>query len=165
MRERRTLQISISKLTISLLAEVLLFYVWLDLPIREIYEVPVHIILPLCIVFPLLRFRNLLFVPIIAFIPDIARAFGVELFHSLISLPVVFAAASLPFIHKPKVALTAGYPVMAIVASHLIVDARKHTTISMVYGYPFSDLLLYAFLLTIGSFVLAQLLSSVPTRR
>jgi hypothetical protein len=132
---------------------------------REIYEVPVHIILPLCLVFPLLRFRNLLFVPIIAFIPDIMRAFGVELFHSLISLPVVFLAALLPFINKPKVALTAGYAATAIIASHLIIDARKHTTVSMVHGYPFSDLMLYAFLLTIGSFVLAQVLSKALTRR
>jgi hypothetical protein len=139
--------------------------VWLDLPIREIYEVPVHIILPLCIVFPLLRFRNLVFVPIIAFIPDIARAFGVDLFHSLISLPVVFLAALLPFINKPNVALTAGYAATAIIASHLIIDARKHTTFSMVYGYPFSDLMLYAFLLTTGSFVLAQVLSKALTRR
>jgi hypothetical protein len=121
--------------------------------------VPVHIILPLCIVFPFLRFRSLIFVPFIALIPDIARAFGVEVFHSLISLPVVFVAAALPFINKLKAALTAGFAVMTIIASHLIVDARKHTTISMLYGYLFSDLMLYAFLLTIGSFVLAQLLS------
>lgn len=165
MRERQILQIGLLKLTVSLLAEVLLFYVWLDLPIREIYEVPVHILLPLCIVFPLLRFRNLLFVPIIAFIPDIARAFGVELFHSPVSLPVVFVAASLPFINKPKVALTAGYAVMAIIASHLIIDARKYTIVSRVYGYPFSNLMLYAFLLTLGSFVLALLLSLVTARR
>jgi hypothetical protein len=143
----------------------LLFFVWLHLPVREIYEVPVHIILPLCIMFPLLHFRNLFFVPIIAFVPDITRAFGFELFHSPISLPVVFLAALLPFINKPKVALTAGYAATAIIASHLIIDARKHTTVSMVYGYPFSDLMLYTFLLTLGSVVLAQVLSRALTRR
>lgn len=117
-----------------------------------------HIALPLCIVFPLLSYRYLLFVPIISFIPDVARVFGVNLFHSLISLSIVFAAACLPFISKPRSALTAGYATVAIIASHIIVDSRKHVAITEVCGYPFSDLMLYALLLTIVGFLLLQLL-------
>jgi hypothetical protein len=92
----------------------------------------------------------------IAFLPDLARAFGIDVSHSLIILPFVFLAGFVPFIRRPKTALVAGYAACAIWASHLIVDARKYATIQNVGLW--SDLVLYAVFLTVLGFLLLQFL-------
>jgi len=97
-------------------------------------------------------------VPFIAFLPDVARAFDIDISHSLAILPLVFVAAFLPFIRRPKTALIAAYAATAICASHLIVDARKYAIIDSFSGYPWSDLVLYALFLTVVGFLLAQVL-------
>jgi len=148
------------KLTLSVLAQLLLFAIWLSLPSRERYEVVVHIALPLLIVIPILKLRYLIVVPFLAFVPDIARLFDVDVFHSISSLPLVFAAAALPFLKKPRTALTAGYAAIAIVASHMIVDARKHAVLESIGGYPFYHVELYALLLTVGGFLLVHVLNA-----
>jgi hypothetical protein len=97
-------------------------------------------------------------VPFIAFLPDLAREFGIDISHSLVILPLVFVAAFVPFARRPKTALIAGYAACAIWASHFIVDTRKYAIIENVGGYPWSDLVLYALLLTVLGFLLAQVL-------
>jgi hypothetical protein len=156
--KRRAFEADLIKLSVAIIAELLIFFVWFDGPARERYEILVHIALPICIVLPILNYRYLIVVPFIAFLPDLARAFGIEISHSLIVLPFVFVAAFMPFIRRPKTALIAGYAASAIWASHLIVDARKYTTIQNVEGYLWSDLVLYALLLTVIGFLLLQLL-------
>jgi hypothetical protein len=100
----------------------------------------------------------LIVVPFIAFLPDVARAFDVNISHSLAILPLVFVAAVLPFIRRPKTALIVAYAATAVCASHLIVDARKYAIIESFSGYPWSDLVLYALLLTVVGFLLTQVL-------
>jgi hypothetical protein len=156
--KRRALEADLLKLTVALVAEVLIFLVWFDGPARERYEILVHIALPIFIVLPVINYRYLIVVPFIAFLPDLARGFGIDISHSLVILPFVFLAAFLPFIRRPKTALIAGYAAFAIWASHLIVDARKYAVIENVGGYPWSDLVLYALLLTVGGFLLMQAL-------
>src|SRR5665647_2719895 len=73
-------------------------------------------------------------------------------------LALVFLSAVLAFFLSPKAALVAGYAACAIWASHLIVDARKYTPIQNVGGHLWSDLVLYALLLTVIGFLLLQLL-------
>jgi hypothetical protein len=97
-------------------------------------------------------------VPFIALLPDVARAIGIDISHSLVILPLVFLAAFVPFVRRPRTALVAGYAAFAIWASHLIVDARKYTPIQNVGGYLWSDLVFYALLLTVIGFLLLQLL-------
>jgi hypothetical protein len=97
-------------------------------------------------------------VPFIAFLPDLARAIGIDISHSLVILPLVFLAAFLPFIRRPKTALIAGYAAFAIYASHLIVDTRKYAIIENVGGHLWNNMVLYVLLLTIIGFLLVQLL-------
>ena len=54
--------------------------------------------------------------------------------------------------------MIAAYAATAICASHLIVDARKYAIIESFSGYPWSDLLLYALLLTVLGFLLVHVL-------
>ena len=156
--KKRAFEADLLKLAVAIVAELLIFFVWFDGPARERYEILVHIALPICIVLPILNYRYLIVVPFIAFLPDVARAIGIDISHSLVILPLVFLAAFVPFIRRPKTALVAGYAACAIWASHLIVDARKYTPIQNVGGYLWSDLVLYALLLTIIGFLLLQLL-------
>jgi hypothetical protein len=88
----------------------------------------------------------------------VARVIGIDISHSIVILPLVFLAAFVPFIRRPKTALVAGYAAFAIWASHFIVDARKYTVIQNVGGYLWSDLVFYALLLTVIGFLLLQLL-------
>ncbi len=155
---RSKLEADIAKLAIAVIAELLIFYIWFHFPIRERYEVLAHIVLPVCIVFPFLNYRYLIFVPFIAFIPDIARAFDFEVSHSLISLPIAFLAGFLPFISRPRTAILTGYAAAAIIASHLIIDGRKYAVITNVAGYPWADLIFYTLLLTVIGFVILQAL-------
>ena len=90
------------KLTLSVLAQLLLFTIWLSLPSRERYEVVVHIALPLLIVIPILKLRYLIVVPFLAFVPDIARLFDVDVFHSISGLPLVFARRCTPVSEEAK---------------------------------------------------------------
>jgi hypothetical protein len=161
----RTLQIDTLKLVIALSAELVIFLLWLDAPPRERYEVLAHIVLPLCIVFPIVNYRYLIFVPFIAFLPDIARAFGIEMSHSLLILPLVFLAALLPFLSKLKAAVIVAYAAAAVVASHFIADARPHAVIYNAGAYPWSDLLLYSFFLTVTGFLLLQMWQVTDVRR
>ena len=160
--KRRAFQADLLKLTVAIVAELLIFLVWFDGPARERYEILIHIALPICIVLPILNYRYLIVVPFIAFLPDVARALGIGISHSLAMLPIVFLAAFVPFVRRPKTALIAGYAAFAIVASHLIIDqignARKYTTIQNVGGYLWSDLMFYALLLTVLGFLLVQVL-------
>jgi hypothetical protein len=153
---RQALEVDLLKLTIAIAAELLIFIIWFLGPARERYEVLVHIALPLCIVFPIINYRYLLFVPFIAFLPDLARVLGIEISHSLVLLPIVFLAAAVPFLNRPRRALIAGYAAFAIVASHFIVDSRKGATIGNIAGYPWSNLVLYALALTLLGFALLQ---------
>jgi len=159
-REGGTAPADVIKLTFSVLAQLLLFAIWLALPSRERYEIVVHIALPLLIVVPLLKLRYLIIVPFLAFVPDIARLFDVDIFHSIGSLPLVFVAAALPFLKKLRAALTAGYAAMAIIASHMIVDVRTHAVIESIGGYSFYHIELYALLLTVGGFLLVHVLNA-----
>jgi hypothetical protein len=102
-------------------------------------------------------------VPFIAFLPDVARALGIEISHSLILLPIIFLAAAVPFLNRPRTALIAGYAAFAIVASHFIVDARKGVIIGNVAGYPWSNLVLYALALTLLGFALLQFVRLTET--
>jgi hypothetical protein len=156
--KRRAFQADLLKLTVAVVAELVIFLLWFDGPARERYEILVHIALPICIVLPIINYRYLIVVPFIAFLLDVARAFDVNISHSLAILPLVFVAASLPFIRRPKTALIAAYAATAVCASHLIVDARKYATIESFSGYPWSDLVLYALLLTVLGFLLVQVL-------
>ncbi len=156
--ERRAFQADLLKLTVAIVAELVIFLLWFDGPARERYEILVHVALPICIVLPILNYRYLILVPFIAFLPDVARAFGIGISHSLALLPIVFLAASVPFVRRPKTALIAGYAAFAIVASHLIIDSRKYAITENVAGYPWSDLVLYALLLTVLGFLLVQVL-------
>jgi len=156
--KRRAFQADLLKLTVAIVAELLIFLVWFDGPARERYEILVHIALPICIVLPIINYRYLIVVPFIAFLPDVTRAIGIDISHSLIILPLVFVAASLPFIRRPKTALIAAYAACAIWASHLIIDTRKYATIEHFNGYPWSDLVLYVLLLTVLGFLLVQAL-------
>jgi hypothetical protein len=137
---------------------LLVFFLWLDGPARERYEILAHIALPILIVLPIINYRYLIVVPFIAFLPDLARAFDIDISHSVAILPLVFVAGFVPFIRRPKTALIAGYAALAIWASHLIVDARKYAIIGNVGGYPWSDLVLYTLLLTVLGFLLVQAL-------
>lgn len=156
--KRLAFQADLLKLTVAVVAELVIFLLWFDGPARERYEILVHIALPICIVLPIINYRYLIVVPFIAFLPDVARAFDVDISHSLAILPLVFVAAFLPFIRRPKTALIAAYAATAVCASHLIVDARKYAIIESFSGYPWSDLVLYALLLTVLGFLLVQVL-------
>jgi hypothetical protein len=156
--KRRAFEADLLKLVIAIVAEIAIFFIWFDGPARERYEILVHIALPIFIVLPIINYRYLIVVPFIAFLPDVARVLGIEISHSWVILPLVFLAACVPFIRRPRTALVAGYAAFAIWASHLIVDARKYTPIQNVGGYLWSDLVLYALLLTVIGFVLLQLL-------
>ncbi len=153
---RRALGIALLALTAAIVAEWLMFFIWLDGPARERYEILVHLALPLCIVLPLLNYRYLIVVPLIAFLPDMARAFDIESAHSVVVVPLVFLVVfvSVALLRRPKAALIAGYAACAVWASHLIVDARKYATVQYVGGYPWSDLVLYALLLTVFGLLL-----------
>jgi hypothetical protein len=156
--KRRAFQADLLKLTVAVVAELVIFLLWFDGPARERYEILVHAALPICILLPIINYRYLIVVPLIAFLPDVARAFDIDISHSLAILPLVFVAAFLPFIRRPKTALIAAYAATAICASHLIVDARKYAIIESFSGYPWSDLVLYALLLTVVGFLLTQVL-------
>jgi hypothetical protein len=156
--KKRALQADLLKLIIAIVLELLIFLIWFEGPARERYEILVHIALPICIVLPIINYRYLILVPFIAFLPDVARAIGIDISHSLVILPLVFLAAFVPFVRRPRTALVAGYAAFAIWASHLIVDARKYTVIQNVGGYLWSDLVFYALLLTVIGFLLLQLL-------
>jgi len=158
--KRKTLETDISKLAVAIAAELLIFLLWFHFPARERYELLVHVALPLCIVFPLLNYRYLIVVPFLAFLPDIPRAFGIGISHSLLSLPIIFLAAFLPFVRTPRAAIIAGYAAVAVVASHFIVDARKYTAIGNFVGYPWNDMVLWTLLLTLIGFLLLRLLRS-----
>jgi len=156
--KRRALQGDLLKLTVAIVAELCIFFIWFDGPPRERYEILAHIALSVCIVLPIINYRYLIVVPVIAFLPDVARAIGIDISHSLVILPFVFLAGFVPFVRRPKTALVAGYAVFAIWASHFICDARKYTTIQNVGGYLWSDLVLYTLLLTVLGFLLVQVL-------
>ncbi len=153
---REAFGVSLLKLTAAIVALCLTFFVWFDGPAMERYEILVHIALPVCIVLPLINYRYLIVVPFIAFLPDLARAFGIASSHTVVILPLIFAAAFVPFIRRPKTALIAAYAACAIWASHLIVDARKYVITGNFGQYPWADLLLYALLLTVLGFLLAR---------
>jgi hypothetical protein len=97
-------------------------------------------------------------VPFIAFLPDVARAFGIGASHSPVILPLIFLAAFVPFVRRPKTAVIAGFAALAVWASHLIVDARKYTSVQVVGGYPWTVLVLYALLVTVIGLLLLWLL-------
>lgn len=158
--KRRALGIGLLTLAAAIVAEWFIFLVWFDGPARERYEILAHVALPLCIVFPLLNYRYLIVVPFVAFLPDLARAFDIELTHSLGVLPLIFFVAFVPFaiMSRLKTAFIVGYGACAIWASHLIVDARKYTAIQNVGGYPWNALVLYTLLLTVLGFLLIQFL-------
>lgn len=156
--ERRAFQTDLLKLTVAIVAELVIFLLWFDGPARERYEILVHVALPICIVLPILNYRYLIVVPFIAFLPDMARALGIEISHSLALLPIVFVAAFVPFVRRPKTALIAGYAAFSIVASHLIIDSRKYAITENVAEYPWTHLVLYTLLLTVLGFLLVQVL-------
>ncbi len=156
--KRRAFEADLLKLVIAVIAELLIFLLWFDGPARERYEILVHIALPICIVLPIINYRYLIVVPFIAFLPDVARSFDIEISHSLAILPLVFVAAFVPFIRRPKTALIAAYAATAICACHLVVDARKYAIIVSFSGYPWSDLVLFVLLLTVVGFLLVQVL-------
>ncbi len=155
---RSKLEVDVVKLAIAIVAELVIFFLWFHFPIRERYEVLAHVVLPVCVVFPFLNYRYLILVPFIAFIPDVARAFDFDISHTLISLPIAFLAGFLPFINRPRTAILTGYAAVAIIASHLIVDARKYAVIDYIAGYPWADLVLYTLILTAIGFVLLEAL-------
>ncbi|MGA3359985.1 MAG: hypothetical protein ABSC87_07245 [Halobacteriota archaeon] len=156
--KKRALEADLLKLVIAIVLELLIFMIWFEGPARERYEILVHAALPISIVLTIINYRYLILVPFIAFLPDVARAIGINISHSLVILPLVFIAAFVPFVRRPKTALVAGYAACAIWASHLVVDARKYTPIQNVGGYLWSDLVFYALLLTVIGFLLVQLL-------
>ncbi|MGZ5563381.1 MAG: hypothetical protein ACXWEM_06065 [Halobacteriota archaeon] len=156
--KRRAFQADLLKLTVAVVAELVIFLLWFDGPARERYEILVHVALPICIVLPIINYRYLIVVPFIAFLPDVARAFDIDISHSLAILPLVFVAGFVPFIRRPKTALIAAYAATAVCASHLIIDARKYAIVESFSGYPWSDLVLYTFLLTVVGFLLMQVL-------
>src|SRR5659263_339337 len=111
--KRRAFEADLLKLVIAVVAELVIFFIWFVGPARERYEILVHIALPICIVLPIINYRYLIVVPFIAFLPDVARAFDVDISHSLAILPLVFVTAFLPFIRRPKPALIAAYAATA----------------------------------------------------
>ncbi len=155
---RRAFEADLLKLTIAIVAELLIFFIWFNEPARERYEILAHIALSVCIVLPIINYHYLIIVPFIAFLPDVARAIGIEISHSLVILPLVFAVAFVPFIRRPKTALIVAYAACAIWATHLISDTRKYAIIENFSGYPWSDMVLYALLLTVVGFLLVQVL-------
>jgi hypothetical protein len=160
--KRRALEADLIELVVAVVAQLLFFYLWFSLPPRERYGIIAHVVLAICIVFPIINYRYLIVVPFIAFLPDLARAFdfvnNIEISHSLIVLPFVFLAAFVPFVRRPRTALIAGYAACAIWASHLIVDARKYAIIENIGGYLWSDLVLYTLILTVLGFLFVQFL-------
>jgi hypothetical protein len=156
--KRRAFEADLLKLTIAVVAELIIFFIWFNGPPRERYEIIAHVVLAVCIVLPIINYRYLIVVPFIAFLPDLARALGIDISHSLVILPLVFVAAFLPFIRRPRTALIAGYAACAIYASHLIIDMRKYATIENVGWYPWSDMILYVLILTVLGFLLVQVL-------
>ncbi len=159
--KRRALGVGLLALALAIIAEWFIFLLWFDGPARERYEVLVHVALPLCIILPLVNYRYFILVPFVAFLPDLARAFGIEIAHSPIVVPLIFLAAfvACAVVSRLKTALIIGYAACAIYASHLIIDSRKYTVIQSVGGYPWNDLVLYTLLLTVLGFVFAQFLS------
>jgi len=162
---RRAFEADLLKLVIAVVAELVIFFIWFDGPARERYEILVHIALPVCILLPILNYRYLIVVPFIAFLPDVGRAIGIDISHSLVILPLVFLAGFLPFIRRPKTALIAGYAAFSIYASHLIIDTRKYAIIENVDGYLWNNMVLYALLLTLIGFLLVQLLRFSDTNK
>ncbi|MGZ4881497.1 MAG: hypothetical protein ACXV7G_10605 [Halobacteriota archaeon] len=162
---RRAFEVDLLKLIIAVVAELVIFFIWFDGPARERYEILVHIALPVCILLPMLNYRYLIVVPFIAFLPDVLRAIGIDISHSLVILPLVFLAAFLPFVRRPKTALIAGYAAFAIYASHLVVDTRKYAVIENVGGYLWSNMVLYVVLLTVIGFLLVQFLRFNDTNK
>ena len=81
--KRRASQADLLKLTVAIVAELVIFLLSFDGPARERYEILVHIALPICIVLPIINYRYLIVVPFIAFLPDVARAIGIDISHSL----------------------------------------------------------------------------------
>jgi hypothetical protein len=71
--KRRAFQADLLKLTVAIVAELVIFLLWFDGPARERYEILVHIALPICIVLPIINYRYLIVVPFIAFLPDVAQ--------------------------------------------------------------------------------------------
>jgi hypothetical protein len=82
--KRRALEADLIKLAVAIVAQLLFFYLWFNLPPRERYEIIAHVALAVCIVFPIINYRYLIVVPFIAFLPDLARAFGIDISHSLV---------------------------------------------------------------------------------
>jgi hypothetical protein len=162
LNKKRALEADLVKLVIAVVAQLLFFYLWFNLPPRERYEVIAHVALAICIVFPLINYRYLIVVPFVAFLPDLARAFdfayNIDISHSLIVLPFVFLAGFIPFVRRPRTALIAGYAAFAIWASHLIADMRKYAIIDNIGGYLWSDMILYTLILTVLGFLLVQVL-------
>ena len=156
--KRRAFEADLLKLVVAIVAELIIFFIWFNEPARERYEILAHIALSVCIVLPIINYRYLIVVPFIAFLPDVARAIGIDISHSLVILPLVFVAAFLPFVRRPKTALIAAYAACAIWATHLITDTRKYAIIENFSGYPWSDMVLYALLLTVVGFLLVQVL-------
>ena len=160
--KRRALEGDLIKLAVAIVAQLLFFYLWFNLPPRERYEIIAHVVLAICIVFPIINYRYLIVVPFIAFLPDLARGFdfvnNVEISHSLVVLPFVFLVGFVPFVRRPRTALIAGYAACAIWASHLIADMRKYAIIDNIGGYLWSDMILYALILTVLGFLLVQFL-------
>ncbi len=95
--KRRAFEADLLKLVIAIVAELVIFFIWFDGPARERYEILVHIALPIFIVLPIINYRYLIVVPFIAFLPDVARAIGIDISHSLVILPLVFLAACRAF--------------------------------------------------------------------
>ena len=104
--KKRAFEADLLKLAVAIVAELLIFFVWFDGPARERYEILVHIALPICIVLPILNYRYLIVVPFIAFLPDVARAIGIDISHSLVILPLVFLAAFVPLYVGPRLHLS-----------------------------------------------------------
>src|SRR5659263_91264 len=55
--KRRAFQADLLKLTVAIVAELVIFLLWFDGPARERYEILVHIALPICIVLPIINYR------------------------------------------------------------------------------------------------------------
>jgi hypothetical protein len=158
--KRRAFEADLLKLVVAIVAELVIFFIWFNEPARERYEILAHIALSVCIVLPIINYRYLIVVPFIAFLPDVARAIGIDISHSVVILPLVFVAAFLPFVRRPKTALIAAYAACAIWAIHPITDTRKYAIIENFSGYPWSDMVLYALLLTVVGFFLVRVLRS-----
>ena len=156
--KRRAFQADLLKLTVAIVAELVIFLLWFDGPARERYEILVHVALPICIVLPIINYRYLIVVPFIAFLPDVARAFGIDISHSLAILPTRLPSSLRAFYPSTEDCTNRRLCSIAILASHLIIDARKYAIIENFGGYPWSDLVLYTLLLTVLGFLLVQVL-------